>query len=156
MCAAAGIDVQSFGLLDEDGLNDLGVTPEDQQAMLFLVKQLQPLDVDASKATLAEHTPAAAAAPAAAAVESTPRGGAAVVGAASAAAHFAALDDAAHDAELPWPPSQWIEGDSLAPPCSSNLEVLGFRPAFRRHREYTSPQGFLLYITSFSAQFRGR
>ena len=128
MCAAAGIDIQSFGLLGERGLDDLGVTAEDRPAMLFLVKQLEPPDVGMPEATVAEPTPSAAAV--AAASESAPKGGAAVVGAASAAAHFAALDDAAHDEELPWAPSQWIEGDSLAPPCSSNLEV---NISFQKH-----------------------
>jgi hypothetical protein len=39
--------------------------------------------------------------------------------------HFAAVDEEVGDeAELPWPASGWIEGDTLAPPCGSDINVI--------------------------------
>ena len=44
---------------------------------------------------------------------------------AAVARHFAAADEAAAgDEDLPWAPSGWLEGDSLAPPCASDLAVV--------------------------------
>mmetsp|Transcript_43122 Transcript_43122/g.55416 ORF Transcript_43122/g.55416 Transcript_43122/m.55416 type:complete len:191 (-) Transcript_43122:361-933(-) len=38
--------------------------------------------------------------------------------------HFAAADEGEVDDDLPWPSSCWLEGDTLAPPCSSDITIV--------------------------------